>query len=410
MRQRKIKVRKYSDSNRPHLKFVVGYREAGNRKRTFFETKEAASSFAAFKNAERQRNGIEHSEFPTPLRVMAQNALDLLKPFGKTIMDAAQHYAAHLKACERSCTATQLVSELLAAKKADGVSKRHLRDIRIRLGKFAEAFNGRMVATITSKEINDWLRSLPFAPLTRNHYRQLVVQAFKFAVGANYVTDNPTSEKKIAKAKVVSKTAGILTVSEAARLLEAATPEALPYFAIGLFAGLRAAELERLDWSEIDFESNLIQVKAEKAKTAQRRFVTMQPNLRDWLLPVSQHKGNVTPANGFRQLFEQTREAAGITDWPDNALRHSFASYHLAHFKNAASTALECGHHDSRITFKHYRELVRPKEAAHYWSIKPAPPEAKVMQMSNAERKEHLRTVPIVHAEPLSDFLKRQRR
>ena len=28
--------------------------------------------------------------------------------------------------------------------------------------------------------------------------------------------------------------------------------------------------------------------------------------------------------------------------------------------ENAAATALELGHHDSRITFAHYRELVRP--------------------------------------------------
>jgi integrase len=58
-------------------------------------------------------------------------------------------------------------------------------------------------------------------------------------------------------------------------------------------------------------------------------------------------------------------------EWPDNALRHSFASYQLAHFKNAAATALELGHHDSRITFAHYRELVRPKEAERYWNIRP---------------------------------------
>ena len=102
MSTRKIKVRKYSDCNRPHLKFVVNYRESGKRKRTFFETKESANSFAIFKNAERQHNGIEHSEFPTSIRVMAQNAVEQLKPFGKTITDAVQHYVAHLKAIERS--------------------------------------------------------------------------------------------------------------------------------------------------------------------------------------------------------------------------------------------------------------------------------------------------------------------
>ena len=61
--------------------------------------------------------------------------------------------------------------------------------------------------------------------------------------------------------------------------------------------------------------------------------------------------------------------AAGVMEWPDNALRHSFASYHLAQFKNAASTALELGHHDSRITFAHYRELVKPTEAERYSDI-----------------------------------------
>jgi integrase len=379
MRSRKIRVRKYSDGNRPHLKFVVGYREAGKRKRRFFEAKEQAGAFAAFKNAELNRNGVEGAEFPTSLRVMAQNAVEQLKPFSKTIADAVHHYVAYLKTSEKSCTATQLVGELLKAKEADGVSERHLRNIRSRLSVFAEKFDGQMVATITTKEIDDWLRSLPVSPVTRNHYRQLVVLAFNFGVDCNYAKANPAM--RAAKAKVVGEAPGILTVTETARLLEAASPELLPYLAIGAFAGLRRAELERLDWSEIDFDSRLIEVKAEKSKTAQRRFVTMQPNLREWLLPLRKHKGNVTPALGFRESFEQAREAAGIAEWPDNALRHSFASYHLSHFKNAASTALELGHHDSRITFAHYRELVKRKEGERYWSIRPARTE-KIVQIA----------------------------
>jgi hypothetical protein len=41
---------------------------------------------------------------------------------------------------------------------------------------------------------------------------------------------------------------------------------------------------------------------------------------------------------------------------------------------------LELGHHDSRITFAHYRELVKPKEAARYWDIKPSQAE-KIVQL-----------------------------
>jgi integrase len=382
MRQPKIKVRRYSDSNRPHLKFVVNYREAGKRKRTFFETKEQAGSFAAFKNDELKRNGAEHSEFPTAIRVMAQNAVELLKPFGKTIMDAAQYYAAHLKASAKSCSAQQLVRELLVAKKADGVGERHLSDLDYRLRHFAEEFAGKLVAEITSADIDHWLRSLNGGAQTRNHYRANVLQAFNFAVRHGYAPTNPV--EGAAKAKVVAGRPGILAVEEAARLLEAATPDVLPYIAIGLFAGLRRAEIERLDWSEVDFESGLIEVTAAKAKTAMRRFVRIEPNLRGWLLPLRRHKGNVTPQENFPELFQNAREAAGITEWPDNALRHSFASYHLAHFKNAAATALELGHHDSRITFVHYRELVKPKEAERFWNIKPRRQPSNIVQLGDA--------------------------
>jgi integrase len=377
-RRRKIKVHSYRDKTRPNLRYVVNYREVGKRKRTYFETKDAADSFAAFKNKELEQNGIEHSEFPTAWRVMTHNAMEQLKPFGKTIADAVHHYVAHLKASAKSCSAEKLVKELLKAKEADGVGERHLNTLRSRLAYFAEEFDGKLVATITSREIDDWLRSLDVGPRTRNHYRANILLAFNFAIRNGYAVENPALGS--AKAKVIGERPGILTVEQASALLVNSAPEILPYFAVGLFAGLRRAELERLDWSEIDFESNLIEVKAEKSKTAMRRFVTLQPNLREWLLPLRKLKGSIIP-DYFRHLFAEARYSAGLRKWPGNALRHSFASYHLAHFQNAASTALELGHHDSRVTFAHYRELVRPKEAARYWQIKPAGKGRKIVHM-----------------------------
>jgi len=63
--RKKVRVRKY---RHPRLKFVVNYREAGKRKRKFFETKEQAQSFAAFKNAELRKFGVEGAEFSSRLR------------------------------------------------------------------------------------------------------------------------------------------------------------------------------------------------------------------------------------------------------------------------------------------------------------------------------------------------------
>jgi integrase len=394
---RKIKVRTYRNPQRPNLRFVVGFRQAGKRSQKFFETSAAAKSFADFKNKERKDNGLVHAQFPERLRNEAQDAVERLQPFGKRIPDAVAFYITHLKAVEKSCTVEQLVKELLAAKEALGVGERHLSDLRTRLGgwrkkrkrnaklspkSFAGTFNGKLVAEITSTDIDRWLDSLNVGPQARNHYRANVLQLFNFAVRRGYAATNPV--EGAAKVKVVTDRPGILTVDQASALLVSSSVDVLPYFSIGLFAGLRRAELERLDWSEIDFESNLIQVTAEKSKTAARRFVTMQPNLRAWLMPLRQLKGPIVAAETFREAFIKTRLTAGIAQWPENALRHSFASYHLAAFKSAADTALQLGHHDSRITFAHYRELVKPKEAQRYWQIKPAGKGRKIVHMEAA--------------------------
>jgi len=379
-RRGKIRVRKYKNPERPHLKFYISFREAGRTRRMFFETEKQAKAEADFRNREREQSGVEHAEFPTAWRVMAQNAMEQLKPFNKTIDDATRHYVAYLKATERSCTAEDLVDQLLKAKKSDGVGELQLYNLKSRLGYFADQFDGRLVATITTREIDDWLRSLEVGPQTRNHYRSALLSAFNFARRAGYAVENPVEGS--GKAKVISGPPGILSVDQAASLLVNAAAPILPYFAIGLFSGLRRKEIERLDWSEIDFESNLIEVKAAKAKTAQRRLVKIEPNLREWLLPHRQHKGPVTPKQeAFLELFHSARRDAGITEWPDNALRHSFASYHLAHFKNAASTALELGHYNASITFAHYRELVKPKEATRYWKLKPVGRSRKIVPL-----------------------------
>jgi hypothetical protein len=69
----------------------------------------------------------------------------------------------------------------------------------------------------------------------------------------------------------------------------------------------------------------------------------------------------------IRELLPQTE----LTAWPQNGLRHSFASYHLAKHQDASKLALEMGHTSARLIFDAYREVVRPEEANRYWQIKP---------------------------------------
>ena len=63
----------------------------------------------------------------------------------------------------------------------------------------------------------------------------------------------------------------IFTPENIASLLKKADATLRPFLAIGAFAGLRTAELQRLDWSEIDLDRGFITVAASKAKTRRRR-------------------------------------------------------------------------------------------------------------------------------------------
>ena len=146
----------------------------------------------------------------------------------------------------------------------------------------------------------------------------------------------------------------------------------MPYLAIGAFAGLRHAELMRLDWSDVKLGQGHIEITAGKAKTAQRRIVPIQKNLAAWLKPRAHDRGHLCSGDGSRFLNKVTAIARQCQiPWPHNGLRHSFASYRLAQCKNAAEVSLEMGN-TPRMIFQHYRELVTPANAAKWWQINPS--------------------------------------
>lgn len=373
------RIKKYKH---PRLKYVVRSKISGKWERKFFETKAEAETYVEQKEIELLNQGKEGVQFPSWLRIQARQAQERLQPHGKTILDAADFYVRHLEATGRSATVSRALEELIENKKATGASERYCYDLELRIKRFSREFGERPVSTISTAQIDDWLGRLNLAPVTRNTFRRDLRTFFSFCNPRGYCLENPVT--KTSKAKVVDSEIGILSVNETTRLLEAADDASLPYFAIGAFAGLRPAELQRLHWEEIHWGSRLIEVKAAKSKTARRRFIKLRPNLEQWLRPYRQRHGPIAP-QGFRKLELEARQRAKIIDWPSNALRHGFASYHLAHFKNAAELALEMGHTNQQMIFDHYRQLVRPKEAARYWKICPAKEAGhKVVPMSEA--------------------------
>jgi integrase len=362
---------------------VVPKLGGGRDRRTFKERKEA-ESYRDLAEIQIENHGRAAMSISDALRSEAIKCSEALQPFGKTIADATRHYVDHLNEITRSQTVAHAVSELQSARKADGDSVRYLSDLKYRLGRFANDFGPRHIATITTAEIDSWLRELNLGPVSRNTFRRRLVTLFKFAKTRGWCRTIPAAEST--RVREVADEVGILTPKEVQGLLEVASEETLPYWAIGAFAGLRASEIERLDWADVNHRH--IRVRAKHAKTAARRIVDMQPNLRKWLLPYRGKTGKVTPENLRVKLLADRKRAAdaGVLTrkWPSNALRHSFASYYLARFDDAAKLALQLGHVGHDIIFRHYREVVTRADARRYWRSAPPAKTADVVAFAQA--------------------------
>ncbi len=248
-------------------------------------------------------------------------------------------------------------------------------------------------------------RCAPADPRTKNNYRATLGAFFKFCKERGWLTRDHEGIEFVPKFREKGGDIEILTVWEMTEYLTHAREEMIPFLAIGAFAGLRSAEIARLDWSEVHLADRFIEIKAGKAKTASRRIVPITENLAAWLKGRAQEAGRVMPFDNVSKQIGwlvddvnaalrakanvdgQDPEKAPQVKWKHNGLRHSFISYRVADIQNANQVALEAGNSPQMI-FKHYRELVRPAEATKWFGIKPT----KVKATKQA-RAMHLRAV-----------------
>lgn len=265
-----------------------------------------------------------------------------------------------------------LVAELLASKKADGLSKRYIETLRSHLVRFAAVFH-KPIGLVTTAEIEQWLRDQNLGGRARNNVRGSIVTLFHFARKQGHLPKgSPTEADDLAKAKDRGGDIGILAPIDLAQVMSRAPERVRLFLAIGAFTGMRSSEILRLDWRDVNFERSFITVAAEKAKTATRRLVPIQPNLMQWLAPYRERQGSIfkTPRDASRAIsFAKT---CGIA-WPNNALRHSYATYRLAVTADAARVALEMGNSPQKL-MTNYRELADEKEANGWFAILPKNP------------------------------------
>ena len=101
--------------------------------------------------------------------------------------------------------------------------------------------------------------------------------------------------------------------------------------------------------------------------------------------PYSAHHGPICLADEpyFRRMRE-TRERAiaslearglradNLGSWPNDCLRHCFASYHCTQFGDSRRTSQEMGHSGGLTVFNYrYRNRVKPADAQAFWQLPP---------------------------------------
>ena len=125
------------------------------------------------------------------------------------------------------------------------------------------------LAAITVEELDDWLRGLDCSPKTRMNFRANVGVLFSYAERRRMIDSNPIL--RTARPKLIDKAPEIFSVDELTALLNAAlskAPDVVPMLAIGAFAGLREAEIKRLDWAEIDLRRELYRSESRQSKNS----------------------------------------------------------------------------------------------------------------------------------------------
>ena len=200
--------------------YLDGWKVNGKRKRLYLKDEATAAKKLAELAKQQKQEGQAGLDVPLELRVMAVKAAKRLAPFNKSVLDAAEFYATHL---ERECSSVQVSAAIegyLNGKERSGLSQRHLRDIRGRIGRFNEAFGPRLIRTMSVREIEDWFHGISLAPQSVVNYRAVVHAFFEHCVKRSLVERNPIAA--IDKVKLVDKAPEILSPEQLFNLLSAA--------------------------------------------------------------------------------------------------------------------------------------------------------------------------------------------
>lgn len=317
---------------------------------------------------------------------------------GRSLIHAVEDYVRRNPSQREACLLSKAIDELLEARRKDKRSGDHLRDLKVRLEVFSDAFKNYNVGDIGAEQVNTFLRGLDCGGRSRNNYRRAISSLFRFCtfekkyIAKDHITFTRSEVPRATEDKAEIE---IFTPAEVMKLIDAAWhmkakpgvnkrytegQGLLPLVVLGAFAGIRTGrEITRQLWSDIhrhepkmvngEMIYGYIQITAEKGNTAQNRLIPIQANLAKWL-DVCKPTGDrcctiARPEDAIARLAKR-----GGVEWKHNGLRHSYISYRVAQTQDVPKVALESGN-SPKMIFKNYRKPLPATAAPEWFGITP---------------------------------------
>jgi integrase len=265
-----------------------------------------------------------------------------------------------------------LVSLYLAEMESEGLAADGVKQAKTCLGRFVDTFGNASPKDIDAEQIETWFNSFPYSTRTVwNHYSQ-ARQFYNWKGLRQIVPTSPFLDVEAPDKTDTDARKAILTPDQMRELLKLKVePWIKCKLVLGGFAGLRVCELARMSYESIDEEFNEINVRKEESKGGKAmrpRSITLQDAvLRHLPKGTGSLLGESKEWKCHRGMPEEAK--LGAKRFPQNALRHSFASYHLAHFRDQNKTAFEMGHTSPRLLYETYANAVSRRDAAAWWAL-----------------------------------------
>lgn len=359
----------------------------GERVRKTFSTREKAEE--ELQNALNAMYGCEEPTFVRSTR-LTQEQVDLAsQAFGVLqaesgyrpldILDAARDFIEKRKALAsvKQFRFRDLIEQFLDEKAKSGRAERTVASLRQRLTQFSETLPETVMAgAVTSDHVCCWYQRHRDSLSQRND-RAALSNLFAWAILKGHLANSPVDRTE--RIKVTVPEPAVLPIEACRKLLDFARNRhngvLLPYVVLGLFAGIRPAEVLRLDWAQIDLESKLIIIRSDAAKLRQRRTVELHETAVKWLeichrTPIKAPRRLLDAAKKASGYAARADETSGLPEWPADAMRHTAISYHLAMYSNEGKTASWAGNSPD-VIHRHYKGLVKPSEVPQFWSLCP---------------------------------------